>query len=129
MADDAGRQSTINGLPVGAQEAVVALLRDLEASLAPEALLELEAATIARVGELLDFVDQIDIAQALVNDVQQQIHDEFIDVSWPRCPRHPNHPLWLVDRHWQCTRDKVTVAALGELSTAWQTSGDGSSRS
>jgi hypothetical protein len=109
-----------------AQEAVVALLRDLRASLAPEAILELEAATIARAGELLDVVDPIDIAQPLVDDVQQQVHDEFIDVTWPRCPRHPNHPLWLVGGHWQCTRDNVAVSALGKLSTPPGTSGDGS---
>lgn len=126
MGDEAGLRSRISGLPMEAQEAVVALLRDLRATLAPEALLELEAATIARAGELLDVVDPIDIAQPLVDDVQQQVHDEFIDVTWPRCPRHPNHPLWLVGGQWQCTRDNVAVSALGKLSTPPGTSGDGS---
>jgi hypothetical protein len=34
----------------------------------------------------------------VVDDVQQYIHDTFIDTTWPACPRHPNHPLWLRGR-------------------------------
>ena len=51
----------------------------------------------------------------VVGEVQQQFHDGFVDVSWPRCPRHPNHPLWLEDGWWRCTKDNVSLARLGEL--------------
>lgn len=51
----------------------------------------------------------------LVDDFQQRMHDEFIDVSWPRCPLHPNHPMWLQDGAWRCKKDDVLIARLGEL--------------
>jgi hypothetical protein len=53
--------------------------------------------------------------QQLVDDVQQQLHDEFIDTTWPRCPRHHRHPLWFQDGWWHCEQDHVAVARLGEL--------------
>jgi hypothetical protein len=55
------------------------------------------------------------LTQRMADDLQQRIHDEFIDVSWPRCPRHPHHPLWLEDGSWRCTADNVAIAALGML--------------
>jgi hypothetical protein len=30
-----------------------------------------------------------------VDDVQQYLHDPFIDTTWPACRHHPNHPLVL----------------------------------
>ena len=54
----------------------------------------------------------------VVGDVQQRFHDEFIDVTWPRCPRHPNHPLWLQDGAWWCTKDNVRIPSLGELASS-----------
>lgn len=52
----------------------------------------------------------------LVQNIQQCFHDEFIDTTWPACPRHPNHPLWFGrDDSWGCTKDGVAVARLGEL--------------
>ena len=53
----------------------------------------------------------------LVDQVQQQIHDEFIDTTWPTCPRHPNHPLWFEDGKWMCDRDGMAIAELGGLRT------------
>lgn len=47
--------------------------------------------------------------------VQQYLHDCFIDITWPQCPRHPNHPLWLHDGMWQCERDGVAISPLGGL--------------
>lgn len=56
-----------------------------------------------------------DYVQRVVDEVQQAFHDRFIDTTWPRCPRHPNHPLWFQDGWWRCERDHVAVARLGEL--------------
>jgi hypothetical protein len=51
----------------------------------------------------------------LVEEVQQDFHDTFVDTSWPACPRHPNHPMWYEHGYWCCTRDQVAIAKLGEL--------------
>jgi hypothetical protein len=55
--------------------------------------------------------------QDVVDNVQQQLHDEFIDTTWPRCPRHHRHPLWLKDGWWCCEQDGIPVARLGQLRT------------
>ena len=52
----------------------------------------------------------------VVEQVQQDMHDSFADISWPACPRHPHHPMWYSDGHWRCATDKVPIVALGELS-------------
>jgi hypothetical protein len=69
--------------------------------------------TAARVREFQD--DPVDYRQTVVDDVQQYFHDVFIDTTWPRCPLHSNHPLWLHDGHWICEKDRIVVARLGEL--------------
>jgi len=51
--------------------------------------------------------------ERVVEDVQQQIHDCFIDTSWPRCPTHPNHPLWYRSGWWFA--DGLPLTKLGEL--------------
>lgn len=51
--------------------------------------------------------------QRVVDDVQQRLHDEFIDTSWPECPLHGGHPLWFSDGWWRC--GATAVARLGEL--------------
>lgn len=53
--------------------------------------------------------------EKLVDDVQQHIHDTFVDTVWPPCPRHPAHPLTYRDGAWWCDRDTVPVASLGDL--------------
>ena len=53
----------------------------------------------------------------VVEDVQQRFHDTFVDVAWPRCPRHYRHPLWYRDGFWCCERDGVAVARLGNLAS------------
>ena len=61
------------------------------------------------------FIDDVDsYVQQVVDDTQQDIHDEFIDTVWPQCPRH-GHPLWFRDGSWWCERDQQLVAHLGEL--------------
>jgi hypothetical protein len=51
----------------------------------------------------------------VLEDVQQRLHDEFIDTTWPACPQHPNHPLGFTGGAWRCPRDAAVVAELGEL--------------
>jgi hypothetical protein len=55
-----------------------------------------------------------DPSSKIVEDVQQRIHDEFIDTAWPACPRHSiircGEAGW-----WWCRQDGVKVAPLGGL--------------
>jgi hypothetical protein len=63
-----------------------------------------------------EFADEVArYRDLLVEDVQQYFHDCFVDTTWPSCPRHPNHPLWLHDGFWHCERDGVAIAKLGAL--------------
>ncbi len=61
-------------------------------------------------------VEADEYAQRLVDDVQQYFHDTFVDTTWPRCPRHPNHPMWFHGGWWWCDRERVRIARLGDLS-------------
>jgi hypothetical protein len=60
--------------------------------------------------------DEASLVQYVVDEVQQDFHDLFIDTEWPACPRHPNHPMWYSDGHWRCATDGVAIVPLGELS-------------
>ncbi|MEO7192617.1 MAG: hypothetical protein ABI051_16315 [Vicinamibacterales bacterium] len=53
--------------------------------------------------------------EKLVEDVQQEIHDTFVDTSWPECPRHGKHPLWYRAGAWYCDAVDRPVAMLGTL--------------
>ena len=69
----------------------------------------------ARQQEILD-----EVVVGAVEDLQQYLHDSFVDTSWPPCPRHPNHPLWLGEGQgggsvWCCPRDEAEIAPLGML--------------
>lgn len=77
------------------------------------------------IGEALDALsrtaadyDLASFRNLVVDDFQQRMHDEFVDVSWPRCSRHPNHPMWLQDGSWWCTKDNVPIARLGKVPSA-----------
>jgi hypothetical protein len=59
--------------------------------------------------------DPADFEQRVVDDVQQWLHDTFVDTSWPACPEHPNHPLWYSDGWWNCERSGRRAAPLGGL--------------
>ena len=54
----------------------------------------------------------------VAEDVQQKLHDTFVDTTWPACPLHRRHPLWL--EHdlvaWGCTQTGRVIAPLGSLS-------------
>ncbi len=71
------------------------------------------------VANVLTFVHDVEwFTVRVVEDVQQAMHDCFVDTVWPRCPRHTTHPLWLHGGVWMCETDRVAIAALGALSTA-----------
>jgi hypothetical protein len=70
----------------------------------------------ARQQQLLD-----DVVVEAVEDLQQWLHDTFVDTSWPSCVRHPHHPMWLGEGQgggivWCCPRDQAEIAPLGMLS-------------
>ena len=70
----------------------------------------------ARAAEVATFQDEPKrFVEKVVEDVQQRLQDEFIDTTWPACPRHPNHPLNYADGAWRCPRDGAPVAPLGGL--------------
>jgi hypothetical protein len=105
-----------------APEHVDAIVQGLVSDLATSLGWDVEdAAGIVRqtAAAILDFVDQEEwFTQKLVEDVQQYMHDAFLDTSWPACPRHPNHPLELSDDEptsWTCPRDGVPACQLGHL--------------
>jgi hypothetical protein len=84
----------------------------------PERHRSLAPTTIEEVREGWDWMEDADISRLIekvVEDVQQEFMDTFVDTTWPSCPRHPNHPLWLHDGRWYCERDGEALAALGGL--------------
>jgi hypothetical protein len=57
-----------------------------------------------------------DDAAKLVHDVQQELHDTFVDTTWPACARHGRHPLWYhEDGWWWCEAEGIALYRLGEL--------------
>jgi hypothetical protein len=52
--------------------------------------------------------------ERVAEDVQQYFHDVYISTTWPTCPRHPNHPMWLHEGWWCC---EGRIARLGELAS------------
>ena len=59
--------------------------------------------------------DPREYVEKVVEDVQQRFHDLFIDTSWPACPLHANHPLWLHNEQWVCEHTQTPIAPLGDL--------------
>ena len=54
----------------------------------------------------------------LAENVQKHVH--WLDTSWPACPEHRSHPLWLsrtLPAIWTCPSTGKTVCALGELAS------------
>ena len=94
-----------------------ALKRDLTATVGAR-----NAAVVDRhLRRLLPFHggDAGTMAAKLTGDVQQELHDTFVDTTWPHCPAHPNHPLWFDEGAWRCTGGGGFVAPLGELDAEW----------
>jgi hypothetical protein len=55
------------------------------------------------------------LAAKLIEGVQQELHETFVDTTWPHCPAHPHHPLWFDDGAWRCSENGAAVAGLGDL--------------
>jgi hypothetical protein len=93
---------------------IVSLLcRDLENTVGAghEQVVEEAAARIRLFSD-----DPADFEQRVVDDVQQELHDSFVDTSWPRCPAHPHHPLWYSAPSWVCPKTGRVFAELGTVS-------------
>lgn len=91
-------------------ELVERLGRDVVATLGP-ALLDVVRSTAHHQRPLAAGRD--DYFQRVVDDVQQHVHDCFIDTSWPACQVHPNHPMWFSSGCW--VADGTVEVPLGEL--------------
>lgn len=88
------------------------LLRDVHATVGPEH----EAVVRQHAANVASFVDDpVWYRDKLVEDVQQYFHDCFVDTTWPTCPRHLTHPVWLHGESWFCEEDGQAIAKLGEL--------------
>ena len=68
------------------RQVVILATRDLQNTLGPgyENIAQSNASRCGSLGPEEDYVERV------VTDVQQEIHDEFIETSWPPCPRHPH---------------------------------------
>lgn len=74
---------------------------------------------VATVGTVYEQDPEL-VAFQVAEEVQQWLHDSFLDTSWPPCPSHRHHPLWLGEEPpftWHCPRDATPVALLGQLGT------------
>jgi hypothetical protein len=71
---------------------VILVTRDVLATVGPgfEDIVVEEGARIRLIAETVP-----EYEQRVIDDVQQRLHDEFVDTTWPTCPLHPNHPLLL----------------------------------
>jgi hypothetical protein len=109
-------------MPIGDREiriAVDAVAHDVTATLGEEE--QVFQAILSRAEELRAFVeDPHEFLGTLAGDVQQWLHDTFRDTSWPTCPQHPWHPLWLREDDyplaWRCSQDDALIAEVGHLS-------------
>jgi hypothetical protein len=92
------------------------LLLDVEATIGPDH----ESVVLDNAVNVASFADNpVWYRDKLVEDVQQYFHDCFVDTTWPTCPRHATHPLWLRGESWYCERDDEPIARLGELRSIW----------
>ena len=37
----------------------------------------------------------VQLVHSVAEGIQQYLHDTFVDTTWPACPEHHNHPLFL----------------------------------
>lgn len=118
--------------PAEIERAVVLVGMDLSATLGfpsetAEAVARREAITAAEIMNQWD--DEVSWPRFLtrvLEETQQWLHDTFLDTTWPRCPEHGNHPLWLTDDDspgWACTSTNTAVCPVGHLSTLFTVDG------
>lgn len=87
---------------------------------------ERHRARVAAAARNIAALDVVHPGSKLVDDVQQELHDTFVDTTWPACPRHGRHPLWYHDDGWWwCEQDRVAVCRLGEFDTRHPVNDDG----
>jgi len=68
-------------------------------------------------------VDAEDYERGVTEYVQQEFLDSHIDTTWPTCPFHARHPLWVHKRQWVCEELNVPVAPIGGLRATRNTDG------
>jgi hypothetical protein len=102
------------------QQVVARIARDLTATLGWERQrAEARAERVAR--RFADWWEpgQDSFAFLVADAVQDEVLEDRIDTTWPACPLHPWHPLWLSwEREppiWRCTTTGTEVAPLGGL--------------
>ena len=126
--DRVSQRDTLGGMGVDQtdiEQATTLVARDLIATLGlptetAEALARREAVAAA---EIMNEWDDDDVSWPLflarvVEETQQWLHDTFVDTTWPRCPEHANHPLWLNDDEsagWACAATNTMVCPVGQL--------------
>src|SRR5689334_19118198 len=80
----------------------------------------LEADVVATLGESYRHVvrdetshdmcgDPACYEERIVDNVQEQILESWIDTTWPACPRHGRHPLVYHEGGWWCEQDRVVL--------------------
>lgn len=123
-------------LPAEAQDILARALDGLETPQAPppDDVIDLIAPDlVATLGWMVDQAKEVVatagavyeqdpalVAVRVAEEVQQWLHDSFLDATWPSCPSHRNHPLWLAEEPpftWHCPRDSTAIAPLGQLGT------------
>ena len=105
--------------PDDEDRAVVLVGQDVEATIGPGQ----ESAIRHEASVRRDFFNAPNVRGVSYNEylekvaaeVQQHFHDCFVDTTWPTCPFHARHPLWLRDGSWTCEQSNASVARLGEL--------------
>lgn len=110
--DERLRLESSSAITEDEEERIVALItRDLAATVGPG----LEGIAIAEAARVRLFASTVlDYERQVVEDVQQCLHDEHLDTTWPTCPQHPNYPLWYSAGWWRYATSGA-VAKLGEL--------------
>jgi hypothetical protein len=68
-------------------------------------------------------VDSQGYLEKVAEEVQQTFHDWHIDTTWPECPLHHRHPLWVHDGSWTCEQLNLPIAALGEFQASHDSRG------
>jgi hypothetical protein len=99
--------------------AVALITHDVEATLGSgqESVIRDEASTHRAFFNEPDTIElnADEYLEKVAEEVQQYFHDCFVDITWPACPFHRRHPLWLHDGAWVCEQLHAPVAPLGEL--------------
>ena len=68
-------------------------------------------------------VDAEEYAERVAEYVQQEFLDSHVDTTWPTCPFHTRHPLWVHKGQWFCEELNVPVAPVGSLRAARKADG------